>query len=80
MANVPAGEPVCRVCGCTQEHGCPPDGCSWVEADLCSACAEVLEAIRQDRTAEPGIAGTLAFDRGAYAAIRAYREMLWREL
>jgi hypothetical protein len=27
----------CRVCGCTQDHGCP-EGCSWVEWDLCSAC------------------------------------------
>ncbi len=33
----------CRVCGCTDDRGCPPavDGgmpCSWVDADLCSAC------------------------------------------
>lgn len=28
----------CRVCGCTDDHACPPM-CSWVEADLCSACA-----------------------------------------
>lgn len=27
----------CRVCGCTDEHACP-DGCYWVEEDLCSAC------------------------------------------
>ena len=27
----------CRVCGCTQDHGCP-EGCSWVEWDLCSQC------------------------------------------
>jgi hypothetical protein len=30
---------VCRVCGCTEEHACE-GGCSWVEPDLCSACAE----------------------------------------
>jgi hypothetical protein len=34
--------PRCRVCGCTEEHGCP-GGCCWVEdpegGDLCSACA-----------------------------------------
>lgn len=29
----------CRVCGCTWNNPCP-DGCSWVEDDLCSACAE----------------------------------------
>jgi len=32
----------CRVCGCTQERACP-GGCYWVEADLCSACAETRE-------------------------------------
>lgn len=29
----------CRVCGCTDRHACP-EGCSWTEPDLCSACAE----------------------------------------
>jgi len=29
----------CRKCGCTDQHGCP-DGCWWVEADLCSQCAD----------------------------------------
>lgn len=30
----------CRVCGCTNDHACmtPAGPCSWVEADLCSAC------------------------------------------
>ncbi len=28
----------CRECGCTDAHGCP-EGCYWVEADLCSQCA-----------------------------------------
>lgn len=28
----------CRVCGCTDQCACP-GGCSWVEPDLCSACA-----------------------------------------
>lgn len=27
----------CRGCGCTDGHACA-GGCSWVEADLCSAC------------------------------------------
>ena len=26
----------CRVCGCTDNQACE-GGCSWVEADLCSA-------------------------------------------
>lgn len=39
-------EQMCRVCGCTQMNAClvVDDGlggkyCSWVEVDLCSACA-----------------------------------------
>lgn len=28
----------CRVCGCTDDRACP-GGCSWVDDDLCSACA-----------------------------------------
>jgi hypothetical protein len=31
--------PRCRVCGCTNDNACP-GGCSWIEPDLCSACAE----------------------------------------
>jgi hypothetical protein len=27
----------CRVCGCTDDRACE-EGCSWVEADLCSRC------------------------------------------
>ncbi len=27
----------CRVCGCTQDRACP-DGCCWIDADLCSSC------------------------------------------
>jgi hypothetical protein len=30
--------PHCRVCGCTDDDACP-DGCEWVERNLCSACA-----------------------------------------
>lgn len=32
------GDVVCRGCGCSEFDPCP-SGCSWVEADLCSACA-----------------------------------------
>jgi len=37
-AATPA-EPTCRKCGCTEDKACD-GGCSWVEPDLCSACAE----------------------------------------
>jgi hypothetical protein len=30
---------VCRACGCTDGRPCA-GGCSWVAADLCSACVE----------------------------------------
>lgn len=33
-------EPVCRVCGCTQNNACP-GGCYWIEEYLCSRCAEM---------------------------------------
>jgi len=28
----------CRGCGCTEASACP-EGCYWVEPDLCSVCA-----------------------------------------
>lgn len=29
----------CRECGCTFSRGCA-GGCSWIEPDLCSSCAQ----------------------------------------
>lgn len=44
-------ERACRVCGCTDEKACP-GGCSWVERDLCSACAmtaaELIECVEYE--------------------------------
>lgn len=42
------GEPVCRVCGCTDSTPCE-GGCEWVddpeeEGDLCSACLKKIES------------------------------------
>jgi hypothetical protein len=36
----------CRVCGCTDEHGCD-DGCEWADAEhtICSNCVDVEPAI-----------------------------------
>lgn len=34
----PFGVRACRDCGCTDAHACAGD-CSWVDDDLCSACA-----------------------------------------
>ena len=31
------GSSRCRICGCTENHGCRP-ACSWAEPDLCSRC------------------------------------------
>lgn len=33
-------EQTCRECGCTQFNACP-NGCWWVEEDLCSDCTEI---------------------------------------
>lgn len=38
-ADVAAGMPACRVCGCTAHAACP-GGCYFVQDDLCSACAD----------------------------------------
>jgi hypothetical protein len=38
----PTGEErTCKYCGCTDTRACP-DGCCWIAADVCSACAEEL--------------------------------------
>ncbi|WP_295805883.1 hypothetical protein [uncultured Nitratireductor sp.] len=37
----------CRICGCSDDYACycPDHGpCSWVEADLCSSCANMPPA------------------------------------
>ena len=35
-------ERICRICGCTEDNACE-GGCSWVEEDLCSSCADKKE-------------------------------------
>jgi len=42
-----AGDPACRVCGCTENDPCP-GGCMWVAdpkmlGELCSSCAVLLK-------------------------------------
>lgn len=40
----PAGGPVCRMCGCTDNNACiGRDGepCHWVTPTLCSVCLEL---------------------------------------
>jgi len=40
-------ERTCRVCGCTDAHGCA-NGCFWVEDDLCRNCNDELDdAVRR---------------------------------
>lgn len=38
------GLPACRKCGCT-EHAACNDGCSWIERDLCSTCADPAQVL-----------------------------------
>lgn len=35
--RMPAGEMTCRVCGCSDNRGCP-GGCLWAAPNLCSRC------------------------------------------
>ncbi len=37
MGSAPSEIQKCRVCGCTVNHPCP-EGCHWLEYDLCSSC------------------------------------------
>lgn len=74
----------CRICGCTEEHGCEY-GCYWVEPDLCSACAvsdEFVETHAREMASnvvqavggqEPG-SQELLVDLVAEAIIDAYRK------
>lgn len=32
----------CRICGCTDGHGCA-EGCSWHSINLCTSCARLVE-------------------------------------
>jgi len=46
---------MCRVCGCTDDDGCPPPGCWWPPGGLhtiCSACAELDPAAKAARRAQ----------------------------
>ena|SRR5690348_7929355 len=43
----------CRRCGCTDLNACP-GGCSWVESDLCSACAGRAVARDPSQNPQPG--------------------------
>ena len=49
----------CRVCGCTDEHACE-GGCTWVEEDLCSACAEKAEVKPPETFPFPEMPGLVA--------------------
>lgn len=53
----------CRVCGCTDDDGCP-GGCTWVEDDLCSEC-----------TGAAGVTKTIA-KRARLLLVRAEREAI----
>jgi hypothetical protein len=46
------GSQTCRECGCTDERACE-GGCSWVEEDLCSACADKALVVPEQRIIVP---------------------------
>jgi hypothetical protein len=37
-------ESPCRECGCSDSLACP-QGCGWAQPDLCSVCANELDAL-----------------------------------
>lgn len=41
----------CRICGCTNDRGCP-GGCSWIEDDLCDRCAACADCKTPGTTPE----------------------------
>jgi ParB/RepB/Spo0J family partition protein len=47
---------MCRQCGCTDDYGCE-EGCSWVEEDLCSVCADALGLQPSEAEATCPVAG-----------------------
>lgn len=57
LRGIPSHVRSCRQCGCTDENGCE-NGCCWVEADLCSECAdpELFEAASAAADAQHGVA------------------------
>lgn len=42
-------EQSCRMCGCTDDAGCP-EVCHWVELDLCSVCSGAIPRRRRHYT------------------------------
>lgn len=46
ILSIVDNEPVCRICGCTQNNACD-GGCYWAEEDLCSSCAQDAERIKK---------------------------------
>lgn len=54
----------CRVCRCTHSRPCAT-GCGWAGADLCTICADILDAIVRRARAMPAQSGELL---GAVAA------------
>lgn len=62
-----AADAQCRVCGCTESQACMTENgtCIWVEPDLCSACARLVQDVchgngyQGDGQSCPGCAGCL---------------------
>lgn len=68
------GPTCCRSCGCTQNDAAHCNegagGCSWVEPDLCSSCAQAaeIEKAMEASGANKAIAGLKALRAGAKKA------------
>lgn len=51
VEKILAAIPTCRKCGCTEAAACK-GGCSWVEKDLCSACAPKAQTSAKKKAAK----------------------------
>lgn len=65
---------LCRICACSEHDACPDKlcalglGCSWVEQDLCSACATPVPPQPGDPVAAIGLVAADADDAARLAA------------
>jgi hypothetical protein len=77
-----SGQPgVCRVCGCTDDHACitPESGipCSWLEPDLCSACATFTCARSSDVCPHCKVMDALAPREPSYPSCISCEMLRW---
>lgn len=67
------GERACRRCGCTEHRACVDrryGPCWWVELDLCSHCARLIERRRGALILAAVVAAALLIALAGYLGVR----------